>query len=248
MTPVGDSRHSEAEQVFVGLGANVGDALATLAAAVHVLDDIDGVEVTDVSGVYRTAPWPPPDDPRAVPQDDFLNLVVRAMCTLDPPDLLAEAHLIERAFGRDRAAEVRWGPRPLDVDILLFGDRDAEWSTPIGPLIVPHPRLAERAFVLVPMIEVHPGGSLPDGRRLTRLLMDLGPVEDIDLEVRLDDVPGDHVARPDGPNAGTATFDRPGIDEIAADHGAQVGRGSKSANQSSSQASSQPGSAAQQRR
>jgi len=228
MTPVDDSRLSDAEQVFVGLGANVGDALGTLAAAVHVLDDIDGVEVMDVSGVYRTAPWPPPDDPRAVPQDDYLNLVVRAMCALDPPELLAEALLIERAFGRDRAKEVRWGPRPLDVDILLFGDRDAEWSTPAGPLTIPHPRLAERAFVLVPLIEVHPGGSLPDGQRLTRLLMDLGPVEGIDLEVRLEDVPGDHVARPDGPMAPTATFDRPGTDEIAADHGAQVEPGTKS--------------------
>lgn len=248
MTPVDDSSHSEAEQVFVGLGANVGDALETLAAAVHVLDDIDGVAVTDVSGVYRTAPWPPPDDPRAVPQDDYLNLVVCAMCTLDPPDLLGQAHLIERAFGRDRASEVRWGPRPLDVDILLFGDRAAEWSTLFGPLTVPHPRLAERAFVLVPLIEVHPGGSLPDGRRLTRLLMDLGPVDGIDLEVRLDDVPGDHVTRPDGPMAGTATFDRPGVDEIAADHGAQGELEAKSASQAASQAAKPSGSAGQGRR
>jgi 2-amino-4-hydroxy-6-hydroxymethyldihydropteridine diphosphokinase len=193
--------------VWFGLGANVGDALETLTAAVYALDDIDGVVVEDVSGVYETPPWPPPDDPRSVVQDPFLNLVVRAVTSLEPHALLAETMLVEAAFGRDRDREVRWGPRPLDIDLLLVGD--VELDTP--DLVLPHPRIAERAFVLVPLVEVAPGGALPDGRRFTHLLAALAPIEDIELVVRLDDVPTTHLRRPDGPAGGAASFDRPGL-------------------------------------
>jgi 2-amino-4-hydroxy-6-hydroxymethyldihydropteridine diphosphokinase len=217
----GDGTDGRAEDVFLGLGANVGDALATLAAAVHALDDLDGVAVVDTSGVYRTAPWPPPGDPRAVAQDDYLNLVVRAACRLAPAELLAEVQLLERAFGRDRGSEQRWGPRPLDIDVLLFGDRQVDIATSAGRLQIPHPRLAERAFVLVPLLEVHPGGALPDGRRLTHLLMALGPLEGIELEVRLDEVPSLQVPRPQGPAGGPPTFARHGDDEVAREHGAR---------------------------
>lgn len=196
------------EPVWLGLGANVGDSLETLTAAVYALDDVVGLAVDDVSGVYETPPWPPPDDPRSVTQEPFLNLVVRAVTTLTPHELLAETQLIEAAFGRDRAREVRWGPRTLDIDLLLVGDRHLD--TP--ELTLPHPRIAERAFVLVPLLEVAPGGSLPDGRRLTQLLAALAPVEDIELVVRLDDVPTRRLPRPTGPGAGPASFRRPGID------------------------------------
>jgi 2-amino-4-hydroxy-6-hydroxymethyldihydropteridine diphosphokinase len=196
------------ELVFLGLGANVGDALETLTAAVYALDDLEGFAVADVSGVYETPPWPAPPDPRAVAQDPYLNLVVRGVTTLAPHALLAETQLIEAAFGRDRSREVRWGPRPLDIDLLLVGDREVD--TP--ELVLPHPRIAERAFVLVPLLEVWPGGMLPDGRRLTRLLADLAPIEDIELHVRLADVPGRHVPRPDGPAGPAASFERPGLD------------------------------------
>lgn len=196
------------ELTFLGLGANVGDALETLTAAVYALDDLDGFAVEDVSGVYQTPPWPAPPDPRAIEQDDYLNLVVRGRTTLDPHTLLTETQLVEAAFGRDRAREVRWGPRPLDIDLLVVGDRQVD--TP--ELVLPHPRLAERAFVLVPLLEVWPGGVLPDGRRLTRLLAALAPIEGIELHVRLDDVPGRHVARPDGPVGQPASFQRPGLD------------------------------------
>jgi 2-amino-4-hydroxy-6-hydroxymethyldihydropteridine diphosphokinase len=196
------------ELTFLGLGANVGDALETLTAAVYALDDLDGFAVEDVSGVYQTPPWPAPPDPRAIEQDDYLNLVVRGRTSLGPHALLAETQLIEAAFGRERAREVRWGPRPLDIDLLVVGDRQVD--TP--DLVLPHPRIAERAFVLVPLLEVWPGGELPDGRRLTRLLAALAPVEDIDLFVRLEDVPGRHVARPEGPAAPPASFERPGFD------------------------------------
>ena len=194
------------ETVHLGLGANVGDALETLRAAVYALDDVDGFVVDEVSGVYRTPPWPPPDDPRSVTQEPFLNLVVRGETTLEPHALLAETMLLEAAFGRDRKTEVRWGPRPLDIDLLLVGDRVLD--TP--DLTLPHPRLAERAFVLVPLLEVAPGGALPDGRRFTALLAQLTPVDDIHLEVRLDEVPTHHLPRPEGPGGPPASFTRPG--------------------------------------
>jgi 2-amino-4-hydroxy-6-hydroxymethyldihydropteridine diphosphokinase len=202
---------------YLGLGANVGDALETLTAAVEVLGDIDGFTVVDVSGVYLSRAWPPPDDPRHVPQDDYLNLVVHGSTSLSAHDLLRETHLIEAAFGRDRATEVRWGPRVLDIDLLLVGDEVVD--TP--ELTLPHPRIAERSFVLVPLMEVMPGGALPDGRRLTRLAMDLSPIDDLDLHVRLEDVPGPHLPRPEGPGSPGPSLHRPGHDEVAAEHGAE---------------------------
>ncbi len=188
---------------LLGLGSNVGDALETLTAAVHALDDVDGLAVEDVSGVYETPPW------GGVEQEPFLNLVVRARTTLEPHALLAETQLIEAAFGRDRSREVRWGPRTLDIDLLLVGEQVLDTPT----LTLPHPRIAERAFVLVPLLEVLPGGALPDGQRLTALLAALAPIEGIELVVRLEDVPGRHVIRPDGPVGGRASFSRPAGEE-----------------------------------
>lgn len=193
---------------FLSLGANVGDALETLTAAVYALDDLDGFAVEEVSAVYETAPWPPPDDPRHVPQDPYLNLVVRGRCALSPEQLLDQTQLLEAAFGRDRSTEQRWGPRRLDIDLLVVGDAEVGARR----LQLPHPRLTERAFVLVPLAEVWPGGTLPGGPRITQALAALAPVEGIELVVRLDDVPGRHLARPEGPGAPAASFDRPGID------------------------------------
>jgi 2-amino-4-hydroxy-6-hydroxymethyldihydropteridine diphosphokinase len=191
----------------LGLGANVGDTLETLTAAVYAIDDVDGIVVEDVSGVYRTPPWPAPPDPRAVPQDDYLNLVVVGTTSLAPLALLEETMLIETAFGRDRSRELRWGPRPLDIDLLLVDDVVMETER----LTLPHPRITERAFVLVPLLEVLPGGVLPDGRRLTSALAALAPIEGVELEVRLDEVPSRRLTRPDGPVGGPASFDRPGL-------------------------------------
>lgn len=174
---------------FLGLGSNVGDPLETLTSAVYALHDTDGIAVEDVSGIYETAPE------GGVDQPTYLNAVVRIRTTLAPHDLLRETQLTEAAYGRDRSREERWGPRTLDIDILLYGDEAIETDD----LVVPHPRMHERAFVLVPLMEVFPGGSLPDGRRLTRLVMDLGPIEGVELAVRLEDVPGQHIARPEGP-------------------------------------------------
>lgn len=183
---------SEPVTAFLGLGANVGDRLETLTSCLFVLDDATGIAVEDVSGVYETAPLGVEDQP------SFLNAVVRVRTTLGPRALLADCHQTEAAFGRDREAERRWGPRPLDIDLLLYGDEVIDEPG----LVVPHPRLTERAFVLVPLMEVHPGGELPpDGLRLTRVLTRLAPIEGMDLHVRLSEVPGtaQRVERPEGP-------------------------------------------------
>ena len=205
--------------VLLGLGANVGDAQTQLAAAVELLDDIEGLDVEEVSSVYATPPWPPPDDPRHVPQDDYLNLVVRARATIGPEELLAATHELERLLGRDRAREQRWGPRPIDIDLLVHGDERRE----LPGLTVPHPRITERAFVLVPMLEVWPGGVLPGGPRVAEALVAVavsGEDDAILLVGRLDDAPTEHLLRPAGPSAPAAGFARPGLEDVAREHGA----------------------------
>ena len=136
---------------FLGLGTNVGDRLETITSCLFVLDDVDGIAVEDVSGVYETAPWGVED------QDPFLNAVVRVRTTLSARELLDDCHRTEAAFGRDRDAEVRWGPRPLDIDLLLYGDEVVDEPG----LTLPHPRLHERLFVLEPLTELDPRLSAP---------------------------------------------------------------------------------------
>lgn len=188
---------------FVSIGANVGDALGTIEACLHVLDDLPGTSVADVSGVYETAPWGGVDadgEHRHVDQQPFLNACARLVTELVPHDLLDELLATEAAFGRDRAREERWGPRVLDLDLLLFGDQVID-DPP--RLVVPHPRMDQRAFVLIPLLEVFAGGTLPDGRRLTAVLSELAPITGVDLHVRLSDVPGAGsplgIERPEGP-------------------------------------------------
>ena len=143
---------------FLGLGSNLGDRLGHLQAGVSSLAGAEGVEVVAVSSVYRTEPVGGPEQP------EFLNAVVAINTTLPPRELLGLAQRIEGE--RDRMREERWGPRTLDVDILLYGDitlREAD-------LEIPHRRIAERRFVLEPLLEVDPGAALPDGTPLADLL------------------------------------------------------------------------------
>ena len=198
-----------ATAAFVGIGANLGNALETIEACLHVLDDTDGIEVADVSGVYETEPWGGVDDdgaPRHVEdQEPYLNAVARLRTALSPHELLDELLATEAGFGRDRATEERWGPRVLDLDLLLHGDAVIDDAP---RLVVPHPRLDQRGFVLIPLLEVFPGGALPDGRRITRLLAALAPLSGIELMLRLSDVPGAGgalgISRPEGPRAPAA--------------------------------------------
>lgn len=129
--------------VWVGLGANLGDARAALAQAVHALHACAGVEVVRVSSLYRSAPVD-------AGGPDYLNAVAQLRTTLPALSLLHGLQAIEQAAGRERP--YRNAPRTLDLDLLLYaGDRIA---TP--ELTVPHPRMAERAFVLQPLAEIAP--------------------------------------------------------------------------------------------
>jgi 2-amino-4-hydroxy-6-hydroxymethyldihydropteridine diphosphokinase len=133
-------------EALIALGGNVGDVRATLDRAVAMLGERPGLRVVARSSDYRTPPWGVTD------QAPFVNAVIAADTTLAPHDLLTRAQGVERALGRDRTHEQRWGPRPIDIDILAYDDLVLD--TP--GLTLPHPRLFERAFVLVPLTEIAP--------------------------------------------------------------------------------------------
>ncbi len=131
-----------ANRVFVSLGSNVGDRAATLMAAREALAALPGTRIVAQSRVYETAARELEDQP------DFLNQVVCLDTALSPHDLLGQGQRIEREHGRVRG--LRFGPRTLDVDILLF--QDFESDEPV--LTLPHPRMVSRAFVLVPLADI----------------------------------------------------------------------------------------------
>jgi 2-amino-4-hydroxy-6-hydroxymethyldihydropteridine diphosphokinase len=149
---------------YLGLGSNVGDREGFLRQALRSLATTPGIGVEATSSTYETDPWGDTD------QAPFLNLVARVRCALEPLQLLAEAKRIERELGR-RPRE-RWGPREIDIDLLLAGDLTVE--TP--ELTVPHPLLAERQFVLVPLAELAPDVQLPDGPTVSSLVSSDGSV------------------------------------------------------------------------
>jgi 2-amino-4-hydroxy-6-hydroxymethyldihydropteridine diphosphokinase len=148
--------------VVLALGSNLGDRLASLQRAVGLLGADGQLAGVAVSGVYETDPVGGP------PQDDYLNAVLLAVSDLPAGEILRRAQAAEAALGRVRAE--RWGPRTLDVDVIACG---AEVSAdPV--LTLPHPRAAERAFVLVPWLEVAPDAVLPGYGRAADLLAALG--------------------------------------------------------------------------
>jgi 2-amino-4-hydroxy-6-hydroxymethyldihydropteridine diphosphokinase len=133
-----------AAQVLLALGGNIGDVRATFEHAIAMLCDDDAVQLIARSSDYRTPPWGFRDQPA------FINAVIIVTTSLAPRVLLARAREVERALGRDRANEQRWGPRPIDIDIVAYDDlimREAD-------LTLPHPHLFERAFVLLPLAEI----------------------------------------------------------------------------------------------
>jgi 2-amino-4-hydroxy-6-hydroxymethyldihydropteridine diphosphokinase len=129
-------------RAFLSLGSNVGDRPAMLTAAREALGALPGTTVVAASGIYETAPRDYADQP------EFLNQVVCVETALEPHDLLTQCQRIETEHGRVRG--LRFGPRTLDVDILLF--QDVELEEP--DLMLPHPRMLSRAFVLVPLAEI----------------------------------------------------------------------------------------------
>lgn len=140
-------------EAYVGLGSNVGDRLEALRAAVRALAATDHVDVVAVSAVYETEALVLPGAPA---QPDHLNAVVALRTTLGPRPLLRRLHAVEQAAGRDREAP-RWAPRRLDLDLLLWGDAEVRSDG----LVVPHPRLAERRFVLQPLADLAAGHVVP---------------------------------------------------------------------------------------
>jgi len=150
-----------AVQVYLSLGSNLGDRLRNLREGVWQLSR-HGVYPRQVSRVYETAPVGETPDPRL-----YLNIGVWAETELSPHDLLRAVKAVEAAQGRAFTDE-RWLPRPLDIDIIVYGDLTLE--TP--ELTIPHPRMRERAFVLIPLAEMTPDYTLPDGTRVQELLRD----------------------------------------------------------------------------
>jgi 2-amino-4-hydroxy-6-hydroxymethyldihydropteridine diphosphokinase len=147
-------------RAFVGLGSNLGEREATIRRAVELLGERPGIEVLAVSTLRETDPVGYEDQPR------FLNGAAALEVGLTPRALLDELLAIERQLGRDRSQEERWGPRTIDLDLLLYGEETVDEPG----LTVPHPRLAERQFVLEPLHELEPQLTLPDGRRIAGLL------------------------------------------------------------------------------
>lgn len=151
------------QRAWVSLGSNLGDRAAQLEAAALALDDLAGIRVLARSSVYETEPWGDQDQPA------FLNAVLLLETSLEPHQLLDALQAVESRLGRVRG-ERRWGPRVIDLDLLLMGEaRIAD-----GRLVLPHPRLSERAFVLAPLAEVSPELTVPGHGPVRKMLDAVG--------------------------------------------------------------------------
>ncbi len=148
----------------IGLGSNLGDRSGNLAAALRAIGEIPTTEGLAVSRVYESEPW------GGVEQPPYANAVAVVATELQADQLLSALQNIEASLGRVRAE--RYGPRTIDLDILLFGDE--EWVRP--DLTIPHPRMLEREFVVVPLLEVDPEAKMPDGSPVPRAGATLGRI------------------------------------------------------------------------
>lgn len=140
-----------ADIAYLSLGSNLGDRIANLKQAINLLAEYQGVELIKISSVYETKPVGYTDQP------DFLNTAIEVQTTLSPHELLALCNAVEDKLGRTRT--IKWGPRKIDIDILLFGGVYIDDEK----LKIPHPYMMERAFVLAPLAEIAPEILLPNG-------------------------------------------------------------------------------------
>lgn len=156
-------------RAYVALGSNVGDRLGYLRHAIARLQETPTLQVTSLSSVYETEPIGVTD------QSWFLNAVVEIATSLTAPCLLRRTQAVERQVGR--VPTRRWGPRTIDLDILLFGDLQLQTEE----LTIPHPELTRRAFVMIPLLEVNPDVRLPDGTAVAAYLNSLTPQQAVRL-------------------------------------------------------------------
>jgi 2-amino-4-hydroxy-6-hydroxymethyldihydropteridine diphosphokinase len=152
---------------YLGLGSNIGDSAARLSEACDLLHQHPAVTVEAASSLYRSAPVGVADQPW------FVNAAARLQTTLSPRSLLAVTQAVERRVGR--IPTYRWGPRVVDLDLLLYDDLQLHARF----LTIPHPALQDRAFVLIPLYELAPHLRLPSGHTLTTLLDALPPHGDV---------------------------------------------------------------------
>ncbi|WP_027364255.1 2-amino-4-hydroxy-6-hydroxymethyldihydropteridine diphosphokinase [Desulfotruncus alcoholivorax] len=157
---------TEGIRCFIGLGSNMGDARANIREALKLLVNTRGISVVSSAPLYRTAPVGYTD------QDHFINTVAEIYTTLSPRSLLDNLQDIENRLGRVRL--IRWGPRTIDLDLLLYGDE----SIHEPGLEVPHPRMHQRAFVVVPLADLCPD-LLVNGERVDELARRLSSEQDI---------------------------------------------------------------------
>lgn len=140
----------EVIDAYLGLGSNLGDRAGHLKAAMELIESSEGVGIVEKSSLYRTAPV------GGIEQGPYFNAVVRVQTSLEPLELLDRCLEIEGIRGRERRE--RWGPRTLDIDLLLYGERSARNSR----LELPHPEMTKRSFVLVPLVEISPDAKIGD--------------------------------------------------------------------------------------
>lgn len=146
-------------KAYLGLGSNIGDRAHQLQQAIRIIDQYQYIDVTSISPIYETEPVGYTDQPQ------FLNLCIEIETTLNPQELLKRCLETEEALHRVR--KIRWGPRTLDVDILLYGNEIIEEDN----LIIPHPRMTERAFVLIPLNDIASKHFEPRSQKLIENLV-----------------------------------------------------------------------------
>lgn len=158
--------------VYMCLGSNMGDRFNLIQNAVNLFSLSDSCDIIRTSALYETEPWGYKE------QDWFLNVVVEMKTSLSPDELLAKSQEIERFLGRDRTAEVRWGERIIDADIIFYGKEIINTEK----LTIPHKHMHKRAFVLVPMLELIPDFVHPVmNKTITQIYDELEEVEDVFL-------------------------------------------------------------------
>lgn len=160
-------------KVYLSLGSNMGDRKKYLKKAIDSLDKIDNIQLCKISSFYETPPWGKKD------QNSFINICIEIDTSLQPLALLKKLNEIEQALNRQRS--VRWGPRTIDIDILLFEDI----ITKSEQLTIPHPHIEERGFVIVPLYELNPNLMI-NGKRIEEIMkkLDISEIKELESDDR----------------------------------------------------------------